>query len=676
MSGYSLVWDYFTKVEKEDSAICKKETCKKKIPIKSGNTSGLNSHLKLKHAELFKKLNEDKEKKNEEKKATKNKKNEDHPLTKQPLKQPKLSFINRSEAERELQDKFNDALVEYVATSGVSFNQAAKLTDVIHSINKKIQVPSSKVLSRRMENKADFTLKKVHNILAAFRSKIVSVGFTTDLWTSRAGDAYISLTCSFIDHFWRLHRYTPYVRHFPGAHTGVCIALELDDMILELKLDSMDIVKYSVNDNASNQKKAIRESAYLIEYNCDLHTMQLLINDTFNEVEGMKNVLKSCKAIAKFTKQSTQAMEQLKKECKKRKIAFRKPKNSQETRWNSAYTCMESILHLKVILKDLSEVDDKWTEFSLNFREWKLLEGAVKLLKPFLVSTKILEAEKTPTINLVIEQIMKLQSGLDAFICRVENCQHGITFARCLLKNLKIRFPDGGSRKFERRAANFLDPRLKGIHLASLGSLEGIKGELEDRYGSRDDNLEDELEAAPSVELSPTSRLLRQAKQRKKQTGESRIRSEMSKYEAFSFAARDSNILYWWKCNETLLPLLARIAHIILAIPSSSAKSERVFSTGGNVVTAKRCRLGPKKVEQLIVIKENLSKVKEFELFYSEDVDIEDLDCNPFAKIVAHLTQDDSLDTTVIEIGSSDEKDDFLDDENIDELVEDDSDDE
>ena len=78
----------------------------------------------------------------------------------------------------------------------------------------------------------------------------------------------------------------------------------------------------------------------------------------------------------------------------------------------------------------------------------------------------------------------------------------------------------------------------------------------------------------------------------------------------------------------------------------------------------------------MIVIKENLSKVKEFELFYSEDVDIEDLDCNPFAKIVAHLTQDDSLYTNVIEIGSSDEEDDFLDDENIDELVEDDSDDE
>ena len=45
-------------------------------------------------------------------------------------------------------------------------------------------------------------------------------------------------------------------------------------MIEELHLESDAITKYSVNDNAANQKKAIRESKYLVEYYCDLHTMQ------------------------------------------------------------------------------------------------------------------------------------------------------------------------------------------------------------------------------------------------------------------------------------------------------------------------------------------------------------------------------------------------------------------
>ena len=91
---------------------------------------------------------------------------------------------------------------------------------------------------------------------------------------------------------------------------------------------------------------------------------------------------------------------------------------------------------------------------------------------------------------------------------------------------------------------------------------------------------------------------------------------------------------------------------------------ERVFSTGGNIVTAKRCRLGPRRVEQLIVIKENLSKVKEFELLYTDDYQIEALDVNPFSKIKTHVSQ---MNTTgeiveVVEVASSDEEDDFLDD--------------
>ena len=44
----------------------------------------------------------------------------------------------------------------------------------------------------------------------------------------------------------------------------------------------------------------------------------------------------------------------------------------------------------------------------------------------------------------------------------------------------------------------------------------------------------------------------------------------------------------WWKCHEHVLPLLAKLAKGVLTVPASSAKSECLFSTGGNFVTAKR----------------------------------------------------------------------------------------
>ena len=47
----------------------------------------------------------------------------------------------------------------------------------------------------------------------------------------------------------------------------------------------------------------------------------------------------------------------------------------------------------------------------------------------------------------------------------------------------------------------------------------------------------------------------------------------MEKFEVFSMASKDVDILQWWKKHESVLPLLARIAKRVLAIPASSAKS-------------------------------------------------------------------------------------------------------
>ena len=55
------------------------------------------------------------------------------------------------------------------------------------------------------------------------------------------------------------------------------------------------------------------------------------------------------------------------------------------------------------------------------------------------------------------------------------------------------------------------------------------------------------------------------------------------------------------------------MARAILAIPASSANSERMFSTSGNMVATKQTNLDPDKVEDLVTIACNLELLKEFE---------------------------------------------------------------
>ena len=135
---------------------------------------------------------------------------------------------------------------------------------------------------------------------------------------------------------------------------------------------------------------------------------------------------------------------------------------------------------------------------------------------------------------------------------------------------------------------------------------------------NEDDKDEEDNFPEVNVTLSPTSLLRKRflEKQQKTVTDErnqpSSLEREIMRYESFTLAPNDVDVLNWWKTHENAIPLLAKLAKHVLTIPASSSKSERVFSCGGNLVTPHRNRLAAKKVEDFVVIKENKSKIEEF----------------------------------------------------------------
>ena len=220
-----------------------------------------------------------------------------------------------------------------------------------------------------------------------------------------------------------------------------------------------------------------------------------------------------------------------------------------------------------------------------------------------------------------IAELFKIHHVLQTFIDNRNNCGFGIGFARELKKQIEKRFPNKGAESQERRQANYLAPQYKGALLDPIDMLEvtrtEIKAKVEMETGQIETDNNAELEEATNVQLSPTSKLIKQHKAKLKRSKninqeQTKIEIEMERYEGFSNPGRNVDVLQWWKAHQSVLPLLANQAKRVLAIPATSSKSERVFSTGGNFVTAKRNLFAPKKVENLIVIKENKEKVEEF----------------------------------------------------------------
>ena len=63
--------------------------------------------------------------------------------------------------------------------------------------------------------------------------------------------------------------------------------------------------------------------------------------------------------------------------------------------------------------------------------------------------------------------------------------------------------------------------------------------------------------------------------------------------------------LQWWADNALKFPILATLANRYLAIPATSASSERLWSIASQIITKTRTQLEGHVVADLIFLKEN-----------------------------------------------------------------------
>ena len=65
------------------------------------------------------------------------------------------------------------------------------------------------------------------------------------------------------------------------------------------------------------------------------------------------------------------------------------------------------------------------------------------------------------------------------------------------------------------------------------------------------------------------------------------------------------NPLPWWRENASRFPLLSELAHVYLAIPATSAPSERVWSRASRILTCKRSVMKPEVAQGMMFLMEN-----------------------------------------------------------------------
>lgn len=89
-------------------------------------------------------------------------------------------------------------------------------------------------------------------------------------------------------------------------------------------------------------------------------------------------------------------------------------------------------------------------------------------------------------------------------------------------------------------------------------------------------------------------------------TPEQKFKKELDRYEAQQHhISIDDDVLVWWKDHEISFPFLSKMARKYLAVLATSTPSERVFSTGGRVISDQRICLTGEHADQLIFLAMN-----------------------------------------------------------------------
>ena len=147
------------------------------------------------------------------------------------------------------------------------------------------------------------------NLLEVLASPKVYVAITTDMWTSRAVESYLTSTAHFINSDWKLESKVLQTKKMPERQTGENIAEVLCNAIKEWKIDERRIYAV-VHDTASNMNLAI-EKLGCGDVPCFAHTLQLAVNNGLQIGPINKLLSVACKLVGHL-KHSSLAMTALK----------------------------------------------------------------------------------------------------------------------------------------------------------------------------------------------------------------------------------------------------------------------------------------------------------------------------------------------------------------------------
>ncbi|PTQ45089.1 hypothetical protein MARPO_0016s0138 [Marchantia polymorpha] len=165
-------------------------------------------------------------------------------------------------------------------------------------------------------------------------------GTTSDMWTSAAKRGYMVVTLHYIDDKWCMRSVIIAFKRVLYPHSGERLASHFVNAVASSAAEDNDIA-------------VVGYARTVFQLRCIAHVLQLAVQHGLKSCPMMDNAIGRFRELMKKIVDSPKLLESLASICSSLKIAQRTPELDCETRWNSTWAMLNSVLMLKKPLEEL-----------------------------------------------------------------------------------------------------------------------------------------------------------------------------------------------------------------------------------------------------------------------------------------------------------------------------------
>ena len=485
----------------------------------------------------------------------------------------------------------DDALLQMLTTDmqPCSIVNDKGFNKFVNLLDSRYQLPSQRNLMRKLPGKFEEVKAQVKTQL----NSAAHVCLTTDIWTSRKTEGYITVTCHFISESWQLLSFVLETFNLCVSHTAENIAAELLRIADEWNITEKVVA--IVTDNAANMAAAVRITGWK-HIPCFAHTLNLIVQAALSADKATADLKKKCKDIVTFFHQSTKASDKLKEVQRQLGLPEAKLIQDVETRWNSTFYMFQQIVEQQEAITTTLCLQGR-NEMCLSAADKEHLKKTIDVLQPFETATTEMSAEKYVSVS----KIIPLARSLQRITLGSSDVSEGIK--NQLVSQMRNRFVNMEGNVLLAKST-LLDPRFKKMGFLTAGtphaSIESLTQEMA------------LLQAPPAPAVPTESNLLWQvfddkvADRANARQGMNDCIFESRQYFEECVISRADDPLEWWSKNSRHYSTLVKLARKYLCITATSVPSERLFSKAGELISHKRSRMKPKNVNMFLFLNKNI----------------------------------------------------------------------